>query len=267
MCRTRLTAPLTLYVSNCGSDANDGLSPSTAWLTPQYAVDRVACDYDMNGYQLDIQLVSDSVNKYPPFQLKNYLDAGTTNQSLSPRILGDMSSTASHCVDGSGSVAAIYAVGVMTPWLIQGVKMCNTAGSYGLLADFYSKIYLKGVEFGNSLTAHCMSVFGSCVEFLTDPTYPLVKITGSSVNFAVANLQSMLIFQAGSTICFSGSPVISGDFVVSQMNSMTYYGSPSVGAATIFRRFNSMYNSGIQGAPSIPAATNAGITSVNSYSI
>lgn len=267
MSRTRLTAPLTLYVSNSGSDSNDGLSPSTAWLTPQYAVDRVACDYDLNGYQLDIQLLADTINKYPPFQLKNYFDAGTTNQSSNPRILGDITTTANHCIEGSGSVAAIYAVGVTTTWLIEGVKMCNSSGAYGLLADFYSKIYLKGVEFGNCLASHCMAVFGSCIEFLTDPVYPLVKISGNSVNFAVANLQSMLIFQAGSTVNLIGSTVISGDFVVSQMNSMIYYGSPCTGTATIFRRFNSMYNSGIQGAPSLPAATNAGITSVNSYSI
>lgn len=267
MARTRLTAPLTLYVSNSGSDSNNGLSPSTAWLTPQYAIDRVACDYDLNGYQLDIKLLSDSVNKYPSFQLKTYFDAGCTNQVNNPRILGDVYNTENHCVDGNGSVAAIYAVGVSTPWVIQGLKMINQSTAYGLLADFYSKVYVKGVEFGSCAVAHCCAVFGSTVEFLADPNYPLAKLSGNGISFALSNLQSMLIFQAGSSITFTGNPIFSGDFVVSQMNSMIYYGSPCTGASTIFRRFNSMYNSGIQGVPSLPVASNTGVISVNSYAV
>lgn len=55
--RRRLTAPLDLYVSATGSDTEgDGLTPATAWATPQYAYSFVMEFIDMGGYGVTIHL-------------------------------------------------------------------------------------------------------------------------------------------------------------------------------------------------------------------
>lgn len=55
--RRRLTAPLDLYVSVTGSDTEgDGLTPATAWATPQYAYSFVMEYIDMGGYGVTIHL-------------------------------------------------------------------------------------------------------------------------------------------------------------------------------------------------------------------
>ena len=58
--RERLTAPRTYFVSPAGSNLNDGLTPGTAFLTPQRAVDVVFGALDLAGFNVDIQLADNT---------------------------------------------------------------------------------------------------------------------------------------------------------------------------------------------------------------
>lgn len=49
--RVRLSANTNFYINNStGNDLNDGLSPGTAWLTPQHAWNTLQALYDLNGF-------------------------------------------------------------------------------------------------------------------------------------------------------------------------------------------------------------------------
>ncbi|QDM27009.1 hypothetical protein FNL56_13465 [Tardiphaga sp. vice304] len=54
--RTRLEANLDLYIATTGSDANDGHSPATPFLTKQAAWNYIAKNLDVNGYQVTIHV-------------------------------------------------------------------------------------------------------------------------------------------------------------------------------------------------------------------
>lgn len=58
--KTRITAPLNLYVSTTGNDANDGLTVSTAFRTVQKAWNVILYNYDLNGYQVTVQIADGS---------------------------------------------------------------------------------------------------------------------------------------------------------------------------------------------------------------
>lgn len=60
--RTLLTAALTLYVNQTtGNDANDGLTPATAWQDANVAIQRAVDSYDLGGFWITIQNASGQV--------------------------------------------------------------------------------------------------------------------------------------------------------------------------------------------------------------
>lgn len=63
LARIVLTAPLTIFVNPVtGNDSNNGLTPTTAFLTIQAAVNAVYRNYDFNGYPCAIQLADGDYN-------------------------------------------------------------------------------------------------------------------------------------------------------------------------------------------------------------
>ena len=63
LARIVLTAPLTIFVNPVtGNDSNNGLTPTTAFLTIQAAVNAVYRNYDFNGYPCVIQLADGDYN-------------------------------------------------------------------------------------------------------------------------------------------------------------------------------------------------------------
>lgn len=54
--RKRLTAPLNLYVSTTGNDANDGLTPGTAFATPQQAWNYIVDALDTAGQSVRVNI-------------------------------------------------------------------------------------------------------------------------------------------------------------------------------------------------------------------
>jgi|tagenome__1003787_1003787.scaffolds.fasta_scaffold20841493_2 hypothetical protein len=66
---TIMTAPTDFYVSGAGSDgvAADGLSPSSAWATPQHAFNQIFDLYDLNGYPANIHIAAGT--GYPGVEL------------------------------------------------------------------------------------------------------------------------------------------------------------------------------------------------------
>lgn len=253
MSRIQLTSTLNLYVAATGgSNSNDGLYPGSPFATINHAIDVACNNYDLNGQQLNINLAPDSVNKYAAVVLKNFMDAGVAAQSTNPRIIGDPAYPELYQIQGGASdPAAILAVGVAATWLIEGVQVSHTSGLYGIEADFYSKLYLRTVNFG-VCGVHATAVFGSCIEFLDNGSYPLCKIVGSAASFIMANIKGMFIFQTGS-IVFSGTPSLTYAFAMSQNQSFIYFGASCSGSLNNNKTYICEYSSGIQGYPAMPA--------------
>lgn len=264
MARTVLTENLNLYVkASGGSNGNTGLSADQAYATINYAIDRVTKDYDCAGFQITINLVADAVNKHAPFILKNYLDAGVNAQTTNARIYGNPENPALHMVEHvSGGVAAL-AVGVTTPWLLEGIKLSSPAGGYGIEADFYSKIYTKSIMFGNCGVCS-IAVFGSSIEFLANGSYPLFTLTGACAAVLMVDMKSMIILQTAA-IVFSGTPSVSYAFAMCNSQSLLYFGATTTGAINVNRRAMAGFQSLITGSSAMPTGRFANTVSPDSF--
>ena len=71
-----LDADLILYVSPTGNDSNDGLTPATAFLTPQRGVD-TAAEYIAFNFNITVQLLDGNYPLTSTLTFKNILGAGT----------------------------------------------------------------------------------------------------------------------------------------------------------------------------------------------
>jgi hypothetical protein len=68
-----LTAPTTFYVRSTGSDNNDGLTPSSAWATPQHAWNELFLHHNTNGQRV---LIDIGAGTFPPLIISNPVIGG-----------------------------------------------------------------------------------------------------------------------------------------------------------------------------------------------
>lgn len=102
--RIVLTGNVSYYVSQTGSDSNDGLSSGTAWFTLQHASDYVSNNIDLANSTLTINVIT-SATTYDgavtsPFYSSKPLGGGTV------LFLGDITTPANVKVQGQGSTTS-----------------------------------------------------------------------------------------------------------------------------------------------------------------
>lgn len=250
--RQQLSAPLTVYVSPTGNDANDGLTALMPLQSINAAVNLAANGYDPNGYQITIQL---SPGTYAPFQLLNYLDAGLVAQQTNAVIQGDSANPSAYVIAGANGTPAALAVGVRSTWTICGVTLQSPdANGYGLEADFGSNVYLDGVQFGLCGLADVVSLFGSRVEFLSRAGRPLFTVAGNTQSVLWAYEQATIILQdspGGLPFAFVGNPSWS-QFAVSQNLGFIYMGIGFTGTYVGIHPLYLTNYGGLQGVANVP---------------
>ena len=119
--RIRLAAPLNLYVSTTGSDSNNGLAVGTPFLTRQHAWNVLAGSYDLNGFNVTINLAN-----------------GTYTDSLN----------ATAPLVGQGSATVTWKGNTGTPSLV----VTNTAGVADWSASGGASFTLQGMTIGGAST-------------------------------------------------------------------------------------------------------------------
>jgi hypothetical protein len=199
--RTRLTAPLTLFVdSSLGSDSNLCLTAGTgACKTITHAATIVCNNIEPNGQQISIQLTSGEALT-ENVALCNYLDSTLPAENNTPLIIGDPSVPSSYGIEPASGIA-ITAVNVRTPWIISGLTIRVTGGSGTCIeADINSFIYVSG----NVIFAGCgiavQSLYGGKVEFIGPTSFGGVYAGA----FLSAEFGGQILTQAAPMTCVTG---------------------------------------------------------------
>lgn len=213
--RIRLGAATTIYVDGTnGNDSNSGLAPGVgnALKTIQAAINLVANNYDLNGFNVTIQVANGT-----------YTAGGQVNAPWVGTgivlIQGDIVTPANVIVSTAGNCFVLGASGTLTGFTgyagcrlqLAGLKLVS-AGGTSIVANNQSYIALAGnMEFGAALTGHISLARGSV--FQTLPACAGYTISGGAATHLTMNQSCMINYAVAVTITLTGTPAFSSAFV------------------------------------------------------
>lgn len=149
----------TYYVSNSGSDSNNGLTSGTAFATLQHAAN-VINSFNLNGYTVTVTVANGT---YAPVQLP------PVNGSGSIAFVGNPS-TPSSCVISSSSGVAVGASGCGSGYSFNGFQVQVSApnlsindGGPGFFIGGVTSIFLENIQFGACQCAHIQNSGGTII--------------------------------------------------------------------------------------------------------
>jgi hypothetical protein len=166
--RLRLTGPLDLYVNAAtGSDANNGLTPTTAWATPQAAWNYIIQRLDCGSYQITVHIADGT---YPTLTCAGAL---TGVQNVPVIFQGDVVNPASVVISGVNNPAVLVergaavgfdslrlqANGIAPPYSPEGIGLCVLSTAQATISN---------VDFG-ACTAQQMLARGGSIATLEQP--------------------------------------------------------------------------------------------------
>ena len=224
--RRRLFAPLSLYVSTLGNDANAGLSPRTAFASKQAAWNYIVQNLDLNGYMVTVNVASGT-----------YTDALVCNGSIVGAVGSAVAFTGTSVVINSSATCITASNGAVPTFF--GFTL-NSSTGYGIVALSGSTILYGGMNFGTCAVAHVAATSGTILE--TSPN----TISGSatahysvsnngtistascvitagvsfSIAFAVAQLCGVLMFPTSQTFTGSGASTVNGTRYLAASNGV-----------------------------------------------
>lgn len=266
--RTKVTGNMTIYVNpTTGSDANAGLTPTTAFATIQAAIYSVYYSYDWNGNIATIQLADGTYN----FSITNGYAAnfsglpfGTSPGGL--RLIGNTAFPANVTIFASNA----NCLGLWQTWLIMrgitfsatGALLTSTAQQgCGVNLNVGSFLDMQSCQFGNCGNAHMSASNGSEIAItgagmiLTGTTpISLYAATGGVISCSASSINVTGLALAG-----SGSSA----FAVCDANAtMDFIGASFAGSAT-GQRYVATNNATIitgGGGPNFLPGSVAGVT-------
>jgi hypothetical protein len=217
--RTRLTANTTFYVATTGSDANNGLSAATPWLTLQHAYNAIQASYDCNGFAPTISVANGTYT------------AGLA--ALGPivgypfvQVTGNVGTPASCFVNVTNGNCFSAAYGAVL--FVNGFKVAATGTSpngQGVATGTEGALNYGNMEFGACGVAHASSTGNGVLTANANYT-----ISGSAPAHFSAN---SLLNCSGVTITLTGTPAFSSAFAVAVGIAEVYApGLTFVGSAT-----------------------------------
>jgi hypothetical protein len=192
--RQRLTAPLSLYVNAAtGSDTNNGLSPTTAFATPQAAWNFIMQRLDVGGQSITVHMADGS---YPPLRCEGSpVGAGTAGVTF---FGDDVSPTSCVISNAIGTAVAVIGGAIVT---LRGVHL-QAAGSNQIYSESGSGLSCVGglaivnnVDFGTCSYAHMLAQAGGQIV-----TYGTPYSISSNASFH-------MLANGGGTISIVASPV------------------------------------------------------------
>ncbi len=237
--RTKLTANMILYVATTGNDSNDGtvgspfLTLSKAW--------SVIKAYDLNGYQITVQLADGTYNAGVTCGGVAVGSSGYGNVVWK----GNTATPANVIVNEAAGVCFNATVGCSIT-----VKDMKLTGNTGLSASYGGFISFSNIVFGTCTGQHL-----SCTEYGQVYATGNYSIAGNAPIHAQANGMGSITI-AAVTVTLTGTPAFSSCFAqASSLAFMSLTGNTFSGAATGSRyssSVNSVINTSGGGASYLP---------------
>lgn len=159
--RQRLTGPLNLYVNGTtGSDTNNGLTPQTAFATPQAAWNYIMARLDVGGQNVTVNIADGS---YPPLACVGTPVGSAEGSGVT--FVGDQVSPSSVVISNPNGMAIYAALGAYVSIQELRVQAGGTGGDWsgngtGLLANYGGFVGISNIDFGTCSTAHMISQGG-----------------------------------------------------------------------------------------------------------
>jgi hypothetical protein len=165
-----LTAPLTYYVRKTGNNANDGLTPATAFLTIQFAINKMNT-WNNRGYQFTID-VGDGT-------YEERIEAPVINGSGSCYLKGNTTSPA-NCIiwDNIGSSSQTTCLRMAgSNYTVSGFKFISNLGN-GISSVQGAIVTVSNVDMGNCGRSHFEVLGPAEIVFPLAPAF--VRVSGST---------------------------------------------------------------------------------------
>lgn len=209
-----LIAPRTYYVSNSGSDSNNGLSPTTAFATLQKAAN-IASTFNLNFFNVTV-VVADGTY--------GYVTLPSINGSGSVNFVGD-NTTPTNCVIAGNTTSAILAGEVIGVYTFSGFSLQSAGnpslpndGCAGITAVSGGVIGLSNMDFGACSGGHIV---------VSESTISLgqgaLTISGGCSGNTVQATPAHMFVAAGGVIAISGTPSFRPSLSINAAVSMTYF--------------------------------------------
>lgn len=218
--REVLLAARTYYVATTGSDANDGLSVGTSFLTIQKAVDTICSFLDLQNYDVTIQVANGTYTESTI--CKKYVgSAGTIaikgNEATPASVL--IATTNASCFSGTTFSGA---------YMLSGMKFTSTGAGAAIRASMGAVISYKLCDFGSTAWGHIYALAGGVVVAAGD-----YSISGSSFGHWFTE-NNGVIQCIGRTVTLTGTPGWSQSFLSTDrgLGLFEVYGNTFSGGAT-----------------------------------
>jgi hypothetical protein len=264
--RIPVTADMTIYVNpTTGNDSNDGLSPSTAFLTIQAAINNVYYVYDWHNHGCTIQLADGTYNYsvangyaanfngtpfgMEPFQLTLQGNAASPGNVI-------INATNANCLQvfGQGTLT-VTGVTFTATGTIAGI---TTNQGLGLVANNGAWVYINNCHFGSCGQTQVSCIDGSVVVVQAGATSNFTGNTQTSLYVAVGGQ----LWLQGATMNVTGLTVSDAFIFAQECGTCNGITATFIGSAT-GSRYNVFANGVIQtgggGATYFPGSA-AGIT-------
>jgi hypothetical protein len=260
--RTKLQADLNIYVSQAAgaSDtANSGLSAASPFATLQKAWNVVVTNYDLNGFNVVINLASGTYTggvtcSGSPPGLGTGNTIGFVGNVGSPSSV-TVSSSTGHCI--SATNGAIIQVSGVT-------LTASGAGHTCLFASAASRLLAFNVVFATCASNHIFAVFGGQIQMTGS-----YSITGAAAVHYSAQTSGIVILTSGITVTITGTPAFTSQFVnIDLMSIFQAAGVTFSGSATGTRYLasaNSVINTSGAGATYFPGSVAGSVQTGGQY--
>lgn len=240
--RMRLTAPLTLWFDNGGSDTNPGTF-AQPFKTPRHCADAAAFNYDTIGFQVTCKSVSAQTYTNPAIVVGTHLlgqidPCGLlfdgNGSTFTDNTGGNIFQTGNF---GAGGTGIPLKINNRPAFCTQNMKLSSPNGvGMGFQLTGGTVIGLGGMEFG-AFGGYAILAEGAGASFTM--MYGALTITAGAQVFAGAQAGGEVVIQGenitlancapGSSGCSSdGWPLFTQGFLDAEFFGMVFYGFPTV---------------------------------------
>jgi hypothetical protein len=245
--RVRLNTNLNLYVATTGSDSNSGLTSGAPFLTIQRAINVVASNYDLNGFNVTIN-VADGTYTGAVTVSGPWVGWGTVTLN------GD-TTTPANCIISTTSANCITATGAGSTINVQGFKLTTATGGHGLSAVLGGTINVTGNMNYGSIAGSLYNQI-NCGEGIINVNNSYT-ISGSDTGGAHIQITpgGIVNLAGGITVTLTGTPAFANYAAVSgpsilEIANVTFSGS-ATGTRYIATK-NGVIDTGGGGASYLP---------------
>lgn len=217
--RDRLSADRTYYVRSDGNNANTGLTndSSGAWLTLVYAASYIMANLDLAGFNVTVNVADGTYAPSGGLSLGPYVGRAAQGHTGPVIFVGNTSTPSNVVLDAAGSANTITAseTGGLE-WIFKGVKIQNTTGASGVVADASGWVVLDNVVFGACASGlHVQAENGGIVEFISNYT-----VAGNAVAHLYSISRGQILYTGGQTVTVNNGLTFSSFFAGVDSNAM-----------------------------------------------